>query len=206
MPWSSDIEKAIRTTKEKAHGYRILHEKSSRRAASIFFWLSVAGMLMGALGALVSGIGAILHPDEDIAFPLANVAMSTVNGLIAAVIKQSKLTNSEAAHSNSSRQYDILESNIYETSLLPEKPDGAQYFKDISKVFRSLKESSPVVPAGIFRAHVARWKEEGVALPGEYSMHRGKGKEKEGKDTKRRSHSMAGQEMLKYELERLNKH
>lgn len=172
ISWSPTIEKNILEIGEKAKGYKIMHIKTSRQISYKYDWLMYSGIVLGPLAGLFSGIGAMLHPEEETTFPILSACVAFISGIVVAVSKYGKFEEKSSDHRLAASKYTSLESNVRRQLALCKKDriNAGQYLDWIGNSFDDLFLASPLVSPKIYDSYVKKAKEKGLAIPDEYGM------------------------------------
>ena len=89
ITWNNKIEKNITEIGEKSKGYKIMHIQEARKIGKLYSRLMDAGIALGPLAGLLSGIGAILNPGP-VTFPIMAACVGFFSGIIVAITKRGK--------------------------------------------------------------------------------------------------------------------
>lgn len=145
--WTREIETLIKELAKTAVTYKKLHEKESRnchRYNNKAMYLAVA---MGPLSSVIASIGAVLHPDEDKVFPLTEIGLGFLTGVVVASIKVAKFQEKSNDHKLASVKYSSLINGINFQLALPisERDNPIEFFKWVESKYDELSTNSPLL-------------------------------------------------------------
>lgn len=173
ISWNPMIEKNVLEIGEKSKGYKIMHTKNARKISKKHDFLMYAGIILGPLSGLLSGVGAILAPpDEDVTFAVASACAGFISGIVVAITKYGKFEKKSYDHKLAASKYTSLESNVRRQLALcrTDRINAVQYLEWIGESFDELFMASPLVTAKIYDEYVKIAKSSGIFIPDEYSI------------------------------------
>ena len=172
LKWSDVIERNVSSIAQKAIGYKIMHLQSARKSSQIYTVIMYIAIVVGPVSGLLSSIGAFLHPETAIIWPLSSTIFAFVSGIIVAVVKFAKWEEDTIAHKQSAAKYTSLESNVRRQLAIPRKgrKNASQYTEWVGHSFDELFHASPIIPQGIYNDYVAHANNSGMAIPDEYAV------------------------------------
>lgn len=171
--WNPMIENNVVQIGEKSKGYKVMHTKQSRVIRRKYDFFMYAGIILGPLSGLLSGIGAIMAPaDEDVTFALASACAGFISGIVVAITKYGKFEQKSYHHKLAASKYTSLESNVRRQLALcrTDRINASQYLEWIGESFDELFMESPLVSSKIYNEYVKLAKEHGIIIPDEYQI------------------------------------
>jgi hypothetical protein len=173
ISWNESIEQNVKEIGEKSKGYKIMHIQEARKISQLYRRLMYAGILLGPLAGILSGIGAILNPSEGpVEFPIAATCVGFVSGIVVAITKYGKFEEKSSHHKIAASKYTGLESNIRRQLVLcrTDRINAGQYLEYVGSNFDELFLASPLVAKDIYDDYVIVAKENGIIIPDEYGL------------------------------------
>lgn len=173
ISWNPRIENNVKEIGEKSKGYKIMHIKQSRKIARTYRYLTYAGICLGPLAGLLSGIGAILYPPGGpVEFPIAATCVAFISGIVVAVIKTGKYEENKSHHKLAASKYTSLESNVRRQLDLckTDRTNAAQYLEWVGNSFDELFMASPLVAENVYNEYAVLAKGNGLIVPDEYGL------------------------------------
>jgi hypothetical protein len=172
ISWSKCIEKDVKDIGEKSKGYKIMHIQESRKMSTRYKRLMYAGIFLGPIAGLLSGIGATLNPDEHVTFPIISGCVAFISGIVVAVTKYGKFEEKGSHHKIAASKYTGLESNVRRQLVLcrTDRINAVKYLEYIGSNFDELFLASPLVSKCIYDDYVIVAKNNGIIIPDEYGI------------------------------------
>jgi hypothetical protein len=173
VSWNSKIEQNVKEIGEKSKGYKIMHIQEARKISKLYRHLMYAGITLGPLAGMLSGVGAIMNPSEGpVVFPITATCVGFLSGIIVAVTKYGKFEEKSSHHKIAASKYTGLESNIRRQLVLcrTDRINAVQYLEYVGSNFDELFLSSPLVAKCIYDDYVTVAKENGIIIPDEYGL------------------------------------
>lgn len=173
VSWNSRIEQNVKEIGEKSKGYKIMHIQQARKISKLYRHLMYAGITLGPLAGMLSGIGAIMNPSEGpVSFPVAATCVGFLSGIIVAVTKYGKFEEKSSHHKISASKYTGLESNVRRQLVLcrTDRINAVQYLEYVGSNFDELFLASPLVAKSIYDDYVDVAKKNGIVIPDEYGL------------------------------------
>ena len=110
--WTPQIEYLIKDMAKTASTYKTLHEVESRKSNKNNNKAMYLAIVMGPLSSVIASVGAVLHPDEDKLFPVMEIGLGFLTGVIVASIKVAKFQEKSTNHKVAAVKYTSLLSSI----------------------------------------------------------------------------------------------
>lgn len=173
VTWNPNIEQNVKEIGEKSKGYKIMHIQESRNISQLYRRLMYAGIALGPLAGILSGIGAILNPsDGPVEFPIAAACAGFISGIVVAITKYGKFEEKSSHHKIAASKYTGLESNVRRQLVLcrADRINAVQYLEYVGSNFDELFLASPLVSKSIYDEYVTVAKENGIVIPDEYGL------------------------------------
>lgn len=173
VSWNHNIEQNVKEIGEKSKGYKIMHIQEARRISQLYRRLMYAGIALGPLSGLLSGIGTILNPSNDpVEFPIASMCVAFLSGIVVAITKYGKFEEKRSHHKIAASKYTGLESNVRRQLVLcrSDRVNAGQYLEYVGSNFDDLFLASPLVTKGIYDNYVTVAKDNGIVIPDEYGL------------------------------------
>lgn len=174
ISWNEKIEENVKQIGEKAKGYKIMHIQEASVISKRYKYLMYAGILLGPLAGLLSGIGAIIDSSNDspIEFPIAAACAGFISGIVVATTKFGKFEEKSSKHKISASKYTSLESNVKRQLILSreDRVNAGKYLEWIGNSFDDLFLSSPLLDRQIYTNYIKIAKENGLTIPDEYEL------------------------------------
>jgi hypothetical protein len=152
--WSEDKIKLLLKWRQHSRVYHWLHAKSSSHKHWLYTLLFYTATGLTALG-LGQNFSNFFTEGTDafISFQIANAIIITLIGIINIYLKTSKISELAEKHSNTSKDFYILQNEIEEQlAQTPEDRDnGKIYLKKIRVKITSLTKDSPEIPPNIWK-------------------------------------------------------
>jgi hypothetical protein len=170
--WNTCIERNVKEIGEKSKGYKIMHIKESRTMSYLYSNLMFAGIILGPMSGLLTGIGSTLNPNAPITFPIISACVAFISGIIVAITKYGKFEERCSHHKISASKYTGLESNVRRQLVLrrQDRINAIQYLEYIGGNFDELFLSSPLVSKVVYENYVTMAKKIGIFIPDEYGL------------------------------------
>lgn len=172
VSWNHNIEKNVKEIGEKSKGYKIMHIQEARKISQLYRRLMYAGIALGPLSGLLSGIGAILNPLAPPEFPIAATCVAFISGIVVAITKYGKFEEKSSHHKIAASKYTGLESNVRRQLVLcrSDRVNAGKYLEYVGSNFDDLFLASPLVAKGIYDNYVIVAKKNGIVVPDEYGI------------------------------------
>ena len=172
VSWNHNIEQNVKEIGEKSKGYKIMHIQEARKISQLYRRLMYAGIALGPLSGLLSGIGSILNPLAPVKFPIAAACVAFISGIVVAITKYGKFEEKSSHHKIAASKYTGLESNVRRQLVLcrSDRVNAGQYLEYVGSNFDDLFLASPLVAKGIYDNYVIVAKKNGIAVPDEYGI------------------------------------
>lgn len=172
ISWNGNMEQNVRVIGEKSKGYKIMHIKESRQISLKYDVLMYAGIFLGPMACLLSGIGATLNPDAPTTFPIISACVAFVSGITVAITKYGKFEERSSHHKLAASKYTSLESNIRRQLSLcrTDRIHSVEYLEWVGNSFDDLFLASPLVAKNIYENYIKLAKEHGITIPDEYGI------------------------------------
>jgi hypothetical protein len=165
--WNDKIEKVAREIGESSKGYKILHINEAQKAVKNHTRLMAAGIIVGPLSGVLSGIEAALRPPkEDPIIPVIVILLGFLSGIIVATIKFAKYDEVSNANKSAAASYTSLESNVRRQLGLYRKDrvEAIKYMEWLETKYQELFMSAPLLPIGSYKTA----KNENISIPNRY--------------------------------------
>ena len=145
--WESPLEEHVIHICEKSKRYKELHIKASQKLSMVYNGLMVAGVVLGPLGGLLSGIDAVIQPPENITLAVMSCLVGFLSGTVVAISKFGKFGERSDKHKAAAAEYTRLENTIRRRLVTspPKKSKGREYLNEVGKTFDQLFADSPLV-------------------------------------------------------------
>lgn len=172
VSWNHNIEQNVKEIGEKSKGYKIMHIQEARKISQLYRRLMYAGIALGPLAGLLSGIGSILNPLAPPQFPIAATCVAFISGIVVAITKYGKFEEKSSHHKIAASKYTGLESNVRRQLVLgrSDRVNAGQYLEYVGSNFDDLFLASPLVAKGIYDKYVIVAKKNGIVVPDEYGI------------------------------------
>uniref|UniRef100_A0A6C0JQ34 Uncharacterized protein n=1 Tax=viral metagenome TaxID=1070528 RepID=A0A6C0JQ34_9ZZZZ len=173
VSWNHNIEQNVKEIGEKSKGYKIMHIQEARKISQLYRRLMYAGIALGPLAGLLSGIGSMLYPSSAPAgFPIAGTCIAFISGIVVAITKYGKFEEKSSHHKIAASKYTGLESNVRRQLVLcrSDRVNAGQYLEYVGSNFDDLFLASPLVAKGIYDNYVIVAKKNGIVVPDEYGI------------------------------------
>ncbi len=173
ISWNSKIEKNVKQIGEKSKGYKIMHIQSSRIISTRYRWLMYSGILLGPLAGMLTGVGAILYPQEGpVLFPIAVTCISFISGIVVAISKFGKFEEKSSHHKIAASKYTSLESNVRRQLILcrTNRINAGTYLDYVGSSFDELFMTSPLVVRCTYTKYSKVAQKYGLVVPDEYGL------------------------------------
>jgi hypothetical protein len=170
--WTPDLENNVKRIGEKSTGYKIMHNKSAQRAATLYNRIMYLGIALGPLAGLLSGVGSALDPDAPIVFPLISSFVAFLSGIVVALVKFGKWDEITTAHKSAAAKYTSLESNVRRQLALsrPGRSEPYSYVRWVGTSFDDLFLASPIIQRNIYAAYAKTAIKAKLTVPDEYGL------------------------------------
>jgi hypothetical protein len=165
--WNDKIEKVAREIGEASKGYKVLHINEAQKAVKNHSRLMVAGIVVGPLTGVLSGIEAALRPPkEDPIIPVIVILLGFLSGIIVATIKFAKYDEVSNANKSAAASYTSLESNVRRQLGLYRKDrvEAIKYMEWLETKYQELFMSAPLLPIGSYKQD----KDNTISVPNKY--------------------------------------
>jgi len=168
--WNDKIEKTVHGIGESSKSYKHMHIDYAQRTSKMFSIYTILGILLGPLAGIISTVDASMHPDEDPTFSIVIAILSSLSGVVVAIVKFGNYEELSSAHKNTAAKYTSLESNVrrqlalYRNDRIP----AQKYLSWIGKSFDDLFMAAPLLPENIQKKHANIAKTSGLIAPTPY--------------------------------------
>jgi hypothetical protein len=173
VSWNQMIEQNVLEIGEKSKGYKIMHTKQSRKTSKKYDLLMYAGIVLGPLSGLLSGIDAIrADPEESVIFSVAAACVGFISGIVVAITKYGKFEKKSYDHKVAASKYTSLESNVRRQLALcrSDRVNAVYYLEWVGDSFDDLFLVSPLVASKIYEDYVKIARANGIIIPDEYKI------------------------------------
>lgn len=174
VSWNKNIEENVKQIGEKAKGYKIMHIQEAHVISKRYRYLMYAGILLGPLAGLLSGIAAIIDSSNNsrVELPIAATCAGFISGIVVAITKFGKFEEKSSSHKLSASKYTSLESNVKRQLILSktDRVEASKYLEWIGNSFDDLFLSSPLLDRKIYTNYVKIAKKNGITVPDEYEL------------------------------------
>jgi hypothetical protein len=169
--WNDKLEVAVKEIGEQSQSYKFMHIMAARSAQNMYIILMMFGIILGPLAGALSGIGAALNPEADPTIPIISALLSSVSGIIIAIVKFGKYDEVSSSNKSTAAKYTSLETNVRRQLALyrQDRIDAAHYVEWLANSFDELFAAAPLLSSGIQAEYAEKAKSEGVFVPGSYT-------------------------------------
>ena len=145
--WTPQIEYLIKDMAKTASTYKTLHEVESRKSNKNNNKAMYLAIVMGPLSSVIASVGAVLHPDEDKLFPVMEIGLGFLTGVIVASIKVAKFQEKSTNHKVAAVKYTSLLSSINFQLALPvnSRDNPIEFMKWVENKYDDLLINSPLL-------------------------------------------------------------
>ena len=132
-----------------------------------------SGILLGPLAGMLTGVGAILYPQEGpVLFPIAVTCISFISGIVVAISKFGKFEEKSSHHKIAASKYTSLESNVRRQLILcrTNRINAGTYLDYVGSSFDDLFMASPLVVRSTYTKYSKVAQKYGLVVPDEYGL------------------------------------
>jgi hypothetical protein len=131
-----------------------------------------AGIILGPLAGLLSGIGVTINPDPHVTFPIMSAVAAFISGIVVAITKFGRFEEESSHHKIAASKYTSLESNVRRQLSInrANRINAGSYLEWVGKSFDELFSSSPFISNKIYKNYVNEAKKKGLTIPEEYGL------------------------------------
>jgi anthranilate/para-aminobenzoate synthase component II len=146
-PWTSGIETLISNLAQEAVKYKTLHEKDAHNANINHNRAMYVALALGPISGVVASIGAVMHPEENKLFPILEICLGFLSGIVIGSIKVAKFQEKSTTHKIASAKYTSMISNIKFQLALPAefRDDPVEFMKWVENKYDELLLQSPLI-------------------------------------------------------------
>lgn len=168
--WNDKLENTAKEIGEMSNSYKLMHIEVAQTSYSMYNFYMKLGIVLGPIAGMLSGVGAVAHPDDNVIFPVVVTIVSFLSGIVVAIIKFSKYDEVGIAHKTAAARYTSLESNVRRQLALYriDRVSAREYVDWLSSSFDELFLSSPILPTNVYTKICEQAKKSGMAIPIEY--------------------------------------
>lgn len=168
--WNNKLEHTAKDIGEISNSYKLMHLEVAQTAYSMYDFYMKLGIVLGPIAGMLSGVGAVTHPEDNVVFPVIVTIVSFLSGIVVAIIKFSKYDEVGTAHKTAAARYTSLESNVRRQLALSrsDRVSAREYVDWLSSSFDELFLASPILPTSVYTKICEQAKKSGMAIPIEY--------------------------------------
>lgn len=168
--WNDKIEKAAKNIGETSRAYKIMHTEEAQKANKYYNRLMMLGIILGPASGIISGISAALNPEMNPTFPIIELSLGFLSGIIVASIKLGRYDEVSNANKTAAARYTSLESNVRRQLGLnrEDRMSPTTYMEWLETKYEELLLSAPLLPPGNYEKYKKMADKEGWLIPEQY--------------------------------------
>jgi hypothetical protein len=146
-PWTKGIEDLVIKLASDSEVYKRLHEKDARDANINHNRAMYVALALGPISGVIASIGAVMNPEENKLFPIAEIILGFLSGIVIGSIKVAKFDEKSTTHKIASAKYTSMISNInFQLALPPQhRDDPMEFMKWVERKYDELLIQSPLI-------------------------------------------------------------
>jgi len=145
--WTPGIEVLLNNLALECNKYKKLHSKSARGASIKHGRAMYLAIALGPITGFVAAIGAVMNPEDNKLFPVLEVCLGFLSGIILGSIKVAKFDEKSTTHKIACAKYTSMISNIkFQLALPTESRDNPfEFMKWVENKYDELLLQSPLI-------------------------------------------------------------
>jgi len=145
--WTPGIEALLNNLALECNKYKKLHSNSARNASIKHGRAMYVAIALGPIAGVVASIGAVMHPEENKLFPVLEICLGFLSGIILGSIKVAKFDEKSTTHKIACAKYTSMISNIkFQLALPVESRDNPfEFMKWVENKYDELLLQSPLI-------------------------------------------------------------
>jgi len=170
IEWNEKLEIAAKDIGEASKGYKLMHIRQAQKSIKTYNNLMIAGVMMGPMAGVASGIGAAINSGTDPTIPIIAVVLGFLSGIVVTIMKFGKYDENSNANKQAAARYTSIESNVrrqlglYRVDRVPATP----YMEWLETKYEELFSSAPLLPASMYDKYSNFAKDVGLSVPTRY--------------------------------------
>lgn len=145
--WTPGIESLLNNLAQECNKYKKLHSTSARSASKKHGNAMYLAIALGPIAGVVASIGAVMNPEEDKLFPILEICLGFLSGIILGSIKVAKFDEKSTTHKIACAKYTSMISNIKFQLALPKesRDDPFEFMRWVENKYDELLLQSPLI-------------------------------------------------------------
>lgn len=168
--WNDKIEEAAKNIGETSRAYKIMHIAEAQKASKDYNRLMMFGIILGPASGIISGISAALNPEMNPTFPIIELILGFLSGIVVASIKFGRYDEVSNANKTAAARYTSIESNVRRQLGLnrEDRMSPTSYMEWLETKYEELLLSAPLLPPGNYEKYKNTADKEGWIIPERY--------------------------------------
>lgn len=168
--WNDKIEEAAKNIGETSRAYKIMHTKEAQKSNKDYNRLMMLGIILGPASGIISGISAALNPEMNPTFPIIELILGFLSGIVVASIKFGRYDEVSNANKTAAARYTSIESNVRRQLGLhrEDRMSPTTYMEWLETKYEELLLSAPLLPPGNYEKYKKTADKEGWLIPKQY--------------------------------------
>jgi len=170
VSWNDNIEEAAKTIGETARAYKLMHITEAQKSNKDYTRLMYLGIILGPTSGIISGIGAALNPEMNPTFPIIEIMLGFLSGIVVASIKFGRYDEVSNANKIAAARYSSIESNVRRQLSLnrEDRQPSVNYMEWLETKYEELLLSAPLLPPSNYDKYIKEAKEQNWIIPEKY--------------------------------------
>tara|TARA_B100001996_G_C18553267_1_gene551748 strand:+ start:77 stop:703 length:627 start_codon:yes stop_codon:yes gene_type:complete len=145
--WTPGIESLLSNMAIDCKKYKKLHSNSAHSASKKHGTAMYLAIALGPISGVVASIGAVMHPEENKLFPILEICLGFLSGIILGSIKVAKFDEKSTTHKIACAKYTSMISNINFQLALPieSRDNPIEFMKWVENKYDELLLQSPLI-------------------------------------------------------------
>jgi hypothetical protein len=168
--WNDKIENTVLSIGKSSKSYKHMHMTYAQQTSRMYSICTIIGICLGPLAGIISTVSASLHPKEDPTFSIIIAVLSSMSGIVVAIIKFGNYEELSSSHKTTAAKYTSLESNVRRQLALyrDDRIHAKTYLAWIGSSFDELFMASPLIPEKIQKEYSTNAQKVGLFVPNPY--------------------------------------
>ena len=156
VSWNDNIEEAAKTIGATAHAYKLMHITEAQKSNKDYTRLMFLGIVLGPASGIISGISAALNPEMDPTFPIIEIMLGFLSGIVVASIKFGRYDEVSNANKTAAARYSSIESNVRRQLSLnrEDRQPSTTYMEWLETKYEELLLSAPLLPPDSYNKYI----------------------------------------------------
>ena len=170
VSWNDNIEEAAKTIGATAHAYKLMHITEAQKSNKDYTRLMFLGIVLGPASGIVSGISAALNPEMNPTFPIIEIMLGFLSGIVVASIKFGRYDEVSNANKTAAARYSSIESNVRRQLSLnrEDRQPSTTYMEWLETKYEELLLSAPLLPPDSYNKYIKDAAEHNWVIPDRY--------------------------------------